>query len=72
MGCTQIVSTFLGTSGEGNEMRLEISRERDGVTYYQDYYLTAQRLMQLNALELSTQGQSLVLKQDNESEAAAI
>lgn len=69
-GVYQIVSTFLGTSGEGNEMRLEISRERDGVTYYQDYYLTAQRLMQLNALELSTQGQSLVLKQDNESEAA--
>ncbi len=61
-------TTFLGASGEGNEMRLEVSRESGGVTYYQDYFLTAQRLLQLNDLALSTEGQALVLKQDNAEE----
>ncbi len=64
-GTFKSTTTFLGASGEGNEMRLELRREAGGVSWYQDYFLTARRLLQLNDLSLSTQGQSLVLKQDN-------
>lgn len=46
-------TTFLGTSGEGNTMTLRIGTVRSGVAYYQDYLLTAQRLLQLDSLSVS-------------------
>lgn len=58
------VTAFLGTSGEGNELRLEIQTERSGVTYYQEYVLTARRLLQLNSLAVSVNGRSLPLTKE--------
>ena len=62
-GVYKSTTTFLGASGEGNTMRLEISKTQGGVTYYQEYFLTAQRLLQLNGLSFSANGQSLPLTQ---------
>lgn len=62
-GVYKSTTTFLGASGEGNTMRLEIGKSQNGVTYYQEYFLTAQRLLQLNSLSFSANGQSLPLTQ---------
>ena len=63
-GVYKSTTTFLGASGEGNTMCLKISRDINGVTYYQEYFLKAQRLLQLNSLSFATEGQSLPLSQD--------
>lgn len=62
-GNFRTTTTFLGASGEGNTLRLELSKTQNGVTWYQDYFLTAQRLLQLNSLAASTDGQGLILSQ---------
>lgn len=54
---------FLSVSGKPNTMTLRIGREVDGVKYYQDYILTAQRRLQLNDMSLLSNGQGLVLNQ---------
>ncbi|MGM9553533.1 MAG: S-layer homology domain-containing protein [Faecousia sp.] len=64
-GVYKSTTTFLGASGEGNTMRLEIGKSQNGVTYYQEYFLTAQRLLQLNSLSFSANGQSLPMAQEN-------
>ena len=54
---------FLSVSGYPNTMTLRIHKEVDGVSYYQEYILTAQRRLQLNDMSLVTNGQELVLNQ---------
>lgn len=56
-------TAFLGVSGRGNTMRLEIGREKDSVRYYQEYILTAQRLLQLNDLSCASNDRQLPLSQ---------
>lgn len=58
-------ANFLGVSGIGNVLTLRISKEFEGVTFYQDYILTAQRKLQLNAVSISSNGQALVLNQED-------
>lgn len=57
---------FLAAGGWGNQGRLEIREKNaaDGVTYYQDYLITANRAMTMNTLTMAdAQGNPLVLTQ---------
>lgn len=63
-GSFTALSAFLGASGRGNEVRLAIAQPvRNGVTYYEDYILTAVRRGQLNDLTLSAEGRAVSLYQ---------
>lgn len=61
-------SMFVGVSGVGNTMNLRIHKEVDGVTYYQDYVLTAQRKLQLNDLQLFASDEPVVLNRGDETQ----
>lgn len=59
---------FVGVTGVGNTMNLRIHKLVDGVTYYQDYVLTAQRKLQLNDLQLFASNEPVVLNRGTETE----
>lgn len=62
---TMNCNLFLGVSGVGNTLTLRVQKEVDGVNYYQDYILTARRLLNINDLSVSANGETVVLNQEN-------
>lgn len=64
-GAYRSANALLGASGLGNRVRLAVQMQQDGVTYYQDYFLSVQRTMQLNSLSVCANEQELILTQDD-------
>lgn len=61
-GATNFLTRLIARSGYGTSLVIRVTREADGVTYYQDYSLQIVRALHLKALSASDENGTLTLQ----------